>query len=68
MNKMTLAITISIMFGFALIMWATDAVSASFGKVGENIALGVVAIVLIVGLIKAKKEKSDEERTENKKK
>ena len=68
MNKMTLAITISIMFGFALIMWATDAVSASFGKVGENIALGIVAIVLIVGLVKAKKEKSDEERTENKKK
>ena len=68
MNKMTLAITISIMFGFALIIWATDAVSASFGKVGENIALGVVAIVLIVGLVKAKKEKSEEERTENKKK
>jgi archaellum biogenesis protein FlaJ (TadC family) len=68
MNKMTLAITISIMFGFALIMWATDAVSASFGKVGENIALGIVAIVLIIGLVKAKKEKSDEERTENKKK
>ena len=68
MNKMTLAITISIMFGFALIMWATDAVSASFGKVGENIALGIVAIVLIVGLVKAKKEKSDEERTETKKK
>lgn len=57
MNKMGIGVVISILFGFCLIIWATDAVGASFGKVGENIALGAVALVLIIGLIKAKKDK-----------
>lgn len=56
MNKTGIAITISILFGFCLIIWATDSVGASFGKLGENIALGLIAVVLIIGLIKAKKE------------
>lgn len=56
MKNTEIAIVISILFGFCLILWATDAVGASFGKLGENIALGLVAIVLIIGLIKAKKE------------
>lgn len=57
MNKMGIGVVISILFGFCLIIWATDAVGASFGKVGENIALGAVALVLVIGLIKAKKDK-----------
>lgn len=56
MNKTGIGIVISILFGFSLIIWATDSVGASFGKTGENIALGLVAVVLIIGLIKAKKE------------
>lgn len=56
MNKTGIGIAISILFGFCLIIWATDSVGASFGKLGENIALGLVAVVLIIGLIKAKKE------------
>ncbi len=56
MKRTEIAIVISILFGFCLILWATDAVGASFGKMGENIALVLVAIVLIIGLIKAKKE------------
>lgn len=54
---MGIGVVISILFGFCLIIWATDAVGASFGKVGENIELGAVALVLIIGLIKAKKDK-----------
>lgn len=57
MNKTGIAIVISILFGFCLIIWATDSVGAVFGKVGENIALAAVAVVLIIGLIKARKEK-----------
>ena len=57
MNKMGLGITIAILFGFCVILWATDAVGASFGKAGENIALVMVAIFLIIGLIKARREK-----------
>ena len=57
MNKSVIGIIISILFGFCLIVWATDSVGASFGKIGENIALGLVAIVLIIGLIKAGMEK-----------
>lgn len=57
MNKTGIAIVISILFGFCLIIWATDSVGAAFGKVGENIALAAVAIVLIIGLICARKEK-----------
>lgn len=57
MNKTGIAIVISILFGFCLIIWATDSVGAVFGKVGENIALGAVAIVLIISLIRARKEK-----------
>ena len=56
MNKSVIGIVISILFGFCLIVWATDSVGASFGKIGENIALGL-AIVLIIGLIKAGREK-----------
>lgn len=56
MNKTGIGIAISILFGFCLIIWATDSVGASFGKLGENIALGLVAVVLIIGLIKARKE------------
>ncbi len=57
MNKMGIGITIAILFGFCVILWATDAVGASFGKVGENIALVMVAIFLVIGLIKARREK-----------
>ena len=57
MNKSVIGIVISILFGFCLIVWAPDSVGASFGKIGENIALGLVAIVLIIGLIKAGREK-----------
>lgn len=57
MNKTGIAIVISILFGFCLIIWATDSVGAAFGKVGENIALALVAVALIIGLIKARKEK-----------
>ncbi len=56
MNKTGIGIAISILFGFCLIIWATDSVGASFGKLGENIALGLVAVVLIIGLIRARKE------------
>ena len=56
MNKTGIGIAISILFGFCLIIWATDLVGVSFGKLGENIALGLVAVVLIIGLIKARKE------------
>ena len=57
MNKIGIGITIAILFGFCVILWATDAVGASFGKAGENIALVMVAIFLIIGLIKARREK-----------
>ena len=57
MNKMGIGITIAILFGFCVILWATDAVGASFGKAGENIALVLVAIFLVIGLIKARREK-----------
>ena len=49
MNKMGIGITIA--------LWAADAVGASFGKAGENIALVMVAIILVIGLIKARREK-----------
>lgn len=57
MNKTGIAIVISILFGFCLVIWATDAVGVSFGKFGENIALGLVAVFLIIGLMKAGREK-----------
>ena len=57
MNKMGIGITIAILFGFCVILWAADAVGASFGKAGENIALVMVAIFLVIGLIKARREK-----------
>ena len=57
MNKTSIGIVIAVLFGFCLILWAADAVGAGFGKTGENIALGVIAVVLVIGLIKARKEK-----------
>jgi uncharacterized membrane protein YhiD involved in acid resistance len=64
MNKMGIAIAFIIMFGFCLIMWATDAVGATFGKTGETIALIAVAVVLLIGFIKAKKESKSENELE----
>ncbi len=57
MNKTSIGIVIAVLFGFCLILWAADAVGAGFGKIGENVALGVIAVVLVIGLIKARKEK-----------
>ena len=57
MNKASLGIVIAVLFGFCLILWAADSVGAGFGKTGENIALGVIAVILVVGLIRARKEK-----------
>ena len=54
MNKTS--IVIAVLFGFCLILWAADAVGAGFGKIGENVALGVIAVLLVIGLIKARKE------------
>ena len=34
-----------------------DMVGAAFGKIGENIALVVIAAVLVIGLIKTKGDK-----------
>ena len=55
MNKTS--IVIAVLFGFCLILWAADAVGAGFGKIGEIVALGVIAVLLVIGLIKARKEK-----------
>ena len=57
MNKTSIGIVIAVLFGFCLILWAADAVGAGFGKIGENVALGVIAVLLVIGLIKARKEK-----------
>ena len=57
MNKISIGIVIAVLFGFCLILWAADAVGAGFGKIGENVALGVIAVLLVIGLIKARKEK-----------
>ena len=57
MNKTSIGIVIAVLFGFCLILWAADSVGASFGKIGENIALGIIAAILVVGLIRARKEK-----------
>ena len=57
MNKASIGIVIAVLFGFCLILWAADSVGTGFGKTGENIALGVIAVILVVGLIRARKEK-----------
>ncbi len=57
MNKTSMGIVIAVLFGFCLILWAADSVGASFGKTGENLALGVIAVMLVIGLIRARKEK-----------
>ena len=57
MNKTSIGSVIAVLFGFCLILWAADAVGAGFGKIGENVALGVIAVLLVIGLIKARKEK-----------
>lgn len=56
-SKTTIGIVIAVLFGFCVILWATDAVGASFGKTGENIALGIIAIVLFWGLIRTRRNK-----------
>ncbi len=57
MKKASLGILIVMIVAFLLIIWATDSVGASFGKVGETLALGLVAVVLLIALIKTKGEK-----------
>lgn len=57
MNKTSIGIVMAVLFGFCLILWAADSVGASFGKIGENAALGIIAVILVIGLIRARKEK-----------
>lgn len=57
MKKASLGILIMIIGAFLLIIWAADSVGASFGKVGETLALGLVVVVLLIALIKTKGEK-----------
>lgn len=57
MKKASLGILIVMIVAFLLIIWATDSVGRSFGKVGETLALGLVAVVLLIALIKTKGEK-----------
>ena len=57
MNKTNILILIVILVAFLLILWAADMVGAAFGKIGENIALVVIAAVLVIGLIKTKGDK-----------
>lgn len=50
-------ILIVILAAFGLILWTTSLVGQTFGKTGEVIALGVVAVVLLIGFIKTKGDK-----------
>ncbi len=61
MNKATLGLAVILLFGFCLIIWAADSAGAVFGKAGENIALGIIAVVLFVGLIKARRDRDKNE-------
>ncbi len=57
MNKLSIIIILIVFVAFIAILWAADMVSTSFGDIGENLALGVIAIMLLIGLIRTKGDK-----------
>ena len=61
MNKATIGLAVVLLLGFCLIIWAADSAGAAFGKAGENIALGIIAVVLAAGLIIARKDRDKNE-------
>lgn len=56
-RKLSIAVVIIVLLLFLIILYATDLVGEYLGKTGENIALGVVALVLAAMLIRTKKDK-----------
>lgn len=54
-RKLSIAVVIIVLLLFLIILYATDLVGEYLGKTGENIALGVVALVLAAMLIRTKK-------------
>ena len=57
MSKAALVITFIIMIVFAMILGASSLVGAHFGKAGEMVSLGVIAVILLIGFLKSKGEK-----------
>ncbi len=57
MNKTSILILIVILAAFLLILWVTELVGVRFGKIGETIALVIIAILLLIGFLKAKGDK-----------
>ncbi|MBR2546982.1 MAG: hypothetical protein IKF07_02170 [Eubacterium sp.] len=57
MNKHTVAIIVSVIFLFALIVSITDIAGKYLGKNTEMIILGVIAAVLLAILIKDRNDK-----------
>ena len=59
-------LTAVIILVFIAILWACDLVGQTFGPWGENIALGIIALILLIGFFKARKESLEEkEKVDN---
>jgi len=66
MGKHTLLILGLVLVVFLIIVWACGLVGNVLGPVGENIALGIIAVILLIGFIKSKREENEEnEQKEN---
>ena len=53
-SYLKIAAAIGVSFALTVIL---TMLAVGFGKIGENVALGVIAVLLVIGLIKARKEK-----------
>ena len=53
-SYLKIAAAVGVSFALTVIL---TMLAVGFGKIGENVALGVIAVLLVIGLIKARKEK-----------